>query len=115
MDLSPLPLSLSDTRMLKVVLALTNKSEKMVQLEFPTTQRFDILLRDKAGKQLMQWSEDQLFDSEQTVVTINPGEHIEYETSIATRDLTAGREFVVEGYFLNYKELKIKRTIIPKN
>ena len=100
--------------MLKVVLSLTSRPGKSVHLEFPTTQRFDILVRDKSGRQLVQWSEDELFTPEQTFVTINPGEHIEYEALIATRDLVAGQQYFVEGYFLNYKELKIRKMIVPE-
>src|SRR2546425_11000075 len=46
MELSPLPLKLSENRLLKVRLTLTNKSNRFVQLEFPTTQRIEILIRD---------------------------------------------------------------------
>ena len=114
MEISPPHFKLSETRMLKVVLSLTNKSAKMVNLEFPTTQRFEILVRDKSGRQLVQWSEDESFISEQTFITINPREHIEYQAAIPTRDMTAGREFVVEGFFLNYKDLKIRKSIVPE-
>ena len=114
MDLSPLPLKLSEVRMLKVVISLTDMSGKAVHLEFPTTQRFEILVRDKSGRQLVQWSEDELFTTEPTFVTINPREHLEYEASVATRDLVAGQQYVVEGFFLNYKDLKIRKTIVPE-
>ncbi|MEI8340996.1 MAG: BsuPI-related putative proteinase inhibitor [Verrucomicrobiota bacterium] len=114
MELSPLPLKLSETRQLKAVISLTNKSRKIVSLDFPTTQRFEIVVRDKSGKQVFQWSEDQAFATEQTIITINPRERIEYDATVATRDLSAGNEYVVEGSFPKYKELKIQKTIVPQ-
>lgn len=114
MELSPLPLKLSETRQLKVVISLVNKSKKTVNLEFPTTQRFEILVRDKSGKQVVQWSEDQSFATEQTIITINPRERIQYDASVATRDLIAGEAYVVEGSFPKYKELKIQKTMVPQ-
>ena len=114
MELSPLPLKLLDTRQLKVVLSVSNKSNKTVRLEFPTTQRFEILVRDNSGRQVFQWSEDQAFEAEPTIITINPREHVEYEAGVATRDLSPGKEYVVEAFFPKYKELKIRKTIVPQ-
>jgi len=114
MELSPLPLKLSETRQLKVTLSISNKSKKTVRLEFPTTQRFEILVRDKSGKQVVQWSEDQVFETEQTIVTINPNEHVQYDATVATRDLSAGNGYVVEAFFPKYKELKIQKSILPE-
>ena len=114
MELSPLPLKLADTRQLKVLISLTNKSSKMLRFDFPNSQRFEILVRDKTGRTLLQWSEDQAFLAEPATITINPGEHIEYETSVATRDLTVGNEYVIEGFFPKYKELKLQKRIVPQ-
>lgn len=115
MVLSPLPLNLSETRQLNVTLSLANKSGKTIRLEFPTTQRFEILVRDKSsGRQVVQWSEDQAFEPEQTIITINSHERIQYEASVATRDLSPGKEYVVEASFPKYKELKIQQAITPK-
>ena len=114
MELSPIPFKLSDTRQLKVVISLTNHSKKSLRLDFPTTQRFEILVRDRTGHQVVQWSEDQAFRTEPALITINPGEHIEYETSVATRDLIAGNEYVVAGFFPIFADLKIQRRIVPQ-
>ena len=114
MELSPMPLKLAENRQFKVEISLFNKSRKMVSLEFPTTQRFEIVLRNKAGKQIFQWSEDQSFQADQTVVTVNPGERIQYEASVATRDLSPGAEYVVEGFFPRYNDLRIRKTLVPQ-
>ena len=113
MELAPEPVKLSETRQIKVALSLTNKSRKLVHLQFPTTQRIEVLIRDKDGKLVTQWSEDQSFANESTFVAINPGERIEYTAAVATRDLAPGREYVVEGFFPNFDELKVRKTIVP--
>ncbi len=114
MIVSPLPLKLGETRQLGVQLQLSNRSKKLVDLAFPTTQRVEILIRDNAGKLVTQWSEDQAFANEAGFVAINPGERIEYRGSVATRDLKAGQEYVVEGFFPNFDALKVRQRIVPE-
>ena len=114
MEVLPLPLKLSETRQLEVVLTVTNKSRRAVHLEFPTTQRFEIIIRDQMGKSLVQWSDDQAFESEPGFVTINPREHVEYRASVATRDLAAGHGYIIDGFFPNYMGLKARKTILPQ-
>src|SRR6187402_1563045 len=43
----PNPVKLADNRQLKVTLTLTNRGGKMAQLEFPTSQRVEVLLKSK--------------------------------------------------------------------
>lgn len=114
MQLAPLPLKLSEARQLKVSLLLANKSKKFVQLEFPTTQRIEVLVRDKAGKMVTQWSEDQAFASVGSYAVINPGERLEYSASVSTRDMAAGKEYVVEGFFPHFEELRARTSIVPE-
>jgi hypothetical protein len=114
LDISPLPLKLSQTRQIKVTLVLTNKSSSFVHLEFPTTQRIEILIRNKAGKLVTQWSEDQSFANEPSYIAINPGERVEYSESISTREMTAGQQYTIEGFFPNYDELRTSKTIVPE-
>jgi hypothetical protein len=114
MSVEPLPLDLAETRQIKVTLRLANKSKRLVQLEFPTTQRIEVLVRNRNGKLVEQWSEDQAFNNEPTLVTINPGERLEYSANIATRDMVAGEPQTVIGFFPNYDQLKATQVIIPK-
>ncbi len=114
MDVSPLPVNLSEARRLSVTVSLRNKSGKFVHFDFPTTQRIEVLIRNQAGKLVTQWSEDQSFSNEASYVTINPGERIEYNVSVATRDMTAGQPYTVEGFFPSFDDLKIKKTIVPE-
>ena len=112
--LEPFPVSLSETRRIEAVLRLTNRSSRFVQLEFPTTQRFEMLLRDAAGKTLVQWSEDQAFESAPSVVGINPGEHLEYRASLSTRDLQPGGRYTITAFFPIRENLKVELPLALK-
>ena len=114
MTVSPLPVTLSEHRKLTVVLKLSNESKRLVQLDFPTSQRIEILLREADGRIITTWSEDHAFTQAPTVVSINPGERIQYTASISTRDLEPGKLYAVEGFFPDYDELKEQETFVPE-
>ena len=114
MKLTPLPLKLSEANRLKVTLTLVNRTKKLVTLEFPTAQRVEVLVKSAAGKLVEQWSQDQAFAQEVTVVTINPGERVEYVAEVATRDLAAGQSYVVQGLFPNHENLRAEQTLVPE-
>lgn len=114
MTISPQPLKLSDTHEISVTLTLTNNTDKLTQLDFPTTQRVEVLLRNEAGKMVTQWSENQSFSNDPGYVTINPREHVEYTVSISGRDMVAGKTYTIEGFLPNYDKLRVTKTIIPE-
>lgn len=102
----PNPVKLADNRLLKVTLTLTNRGGKMAQLEFPTSQRVEVLLKGKGGQTIEQWSQDQAFDNEPTLVTINPKERLEYTVNVATREMVDGETYTVEAFFPNFDALR---------
>jgi len=110
----PNPVKVSENRMLKVTLTLTNRGGKLAQLEFPTSQRVEVLLKAKDGKTVEQWSEDQAFTNDPTLVAINPGERLEYSVNVATRDMTAGETYTVEGFFPNFEALRKSVPIVAQ-
>ena len=110
---SPAP-KLAETREVKVTVTLANKGKKLAQLAFPTNQRIEVLLKDKAGKKLIQWSEDQAFFAEPTLITINPGERLEYAATFSTRDLVAGETYTVEAFFPSFPELRRTLGLAPE-
>jgi len=111
--IEPMPLKLSDVRTLKVTLQLANRGKKLQQLDFPTTQRIEVLLKDATGKLIERWSEDQAFENDPTLVAINPGERLEYIANVATREMHAGETFTIEGYFPNYEQLRATKVVTP--
>ena len=112
-SIDPTPVKLSDVRTMKVTLQLANKGKKLAQLDFPTTQRIEVLVKDSTGKTIERWSEDQAFQNEPTLVTINPNERLEYTATVATRDLHAGQAFSVEAFFPNYEQLRAVKPLTP--
>jgi hypothetical protein len=114
MELDPVPLKVPENRQVKVTLQLANKGKKLVQLEFPTTQRIEVLVRNSSGKMVEQWSEDQSFSNEQTLVAINPNERLEYSVSVSTRDMIPGQGYSIEAFFPNYDQLKAIKSIVAE-
>jgi hypothetical protein len=105
-SIEPKILKLSEIHEFKVMLTLVNRGPQLVQLEFPTSQRIEVVIKTKAGKMVEQWSEDQAFVNEPTLVTINPNERLEYVANMATRDLVAGESYVLEAFFPNFEAIR---------
>ena len=112
--LSPFPVKLSETRRVEASIRLENASARFVPLEFPTTERFDVILRNDRGKLLAQWSEDQPIDAVPGHVGINPGEHVEYSALLPTRDLQPGRRYSVTVFFPSQKGLTVELFFVPE-
>ncbi len=113
MTVEPAVPNLGENKQIVVTLRLQNTAKKMVQLEFPTTQRIEVLVKNSTGKLVEQWSEDQAFQNDPSLISINPGERLEYNATVSTRDLAAGQEYTVEGFFPNYEMLRSSVTLVP--
>ena len=107
--LSPEPVKLSEVRQLSVKATLTNRSKRTIELDFPTEQRIEILLRNSIGTELTKWSDNHAFADTAGTVVINPQEHIEYDETIATRDLAPNKVFIAEVFFPRFPELRIRQ------
>jgi hypothetical protein len=106
------PVKLSEVRQLPVHILLTNRGDKAVQLIFPTEQRIEILLHDSTGRVVTRWSDNRAFEERPSTLLINPGEHVEYSETIATRELSPGKVFTVEVLVPAYPELDGQRKSI---
>ena len=112
LKLSPQPVKLSEVRQLEVKLTLNNVSKRAIALDFPTEQRIEILLRNSSDTVLTTWSENHAFEPKAGTVLINPGEHTYYPETIATRELTPNKVFIVEVFFPQYPELRIRQKFL---
>jgi hypothetical protein len=110
--LSPQPVKLSEVRQLQVNTILTNVSKRAVVLDFPTEQRFEVQLRNSSEAILTIWSDNHAFEEKPGTVLINPQEHVDYPTTIATRDLSPNKVFIVEVFFPHYPELRIRQKFL---
>jgi hypothetical protein len=113
MTVDPAVPNLGENKQITVTLRLQNRGKKLIQLEFPSTQRIEVLVKNSTGKVVEQWSEDQAFQDEPSLVTINPGERLEYNAIVSTRDFAAGQEYTVEGLFPTYNMLHSSVKLVP--
>ncbi len=58
---------------------------------------------------MTRWSDNRAFENKPSTLLINPGEHVEYSETIATRELEAGKVFAVEVTVPAYPELDAQR------
>jgi hypothetical protein len=111
-ELSPQPIKLSEVRQMDVKVMLKNKAKRPVTLEFPSSQRIEIHLKNSAEEVLTTWTDNHAFNDVATTVMINPQEHIEYPETIATRELTPNKVFIAEVFFPGYPELRIRQKFL---
>jgi hypothetical protein len=112
LKLSPQPVKLSEVRQLQVNLALKNVGKRDVILEFPSEQRFEIYLRNSTEAILTIWSDNHAFEDKAGTVLINPLEQVDYPATIATRDLSPNKVFIVEVFFPQFPELRIRQKFL---
>jgi hypothetical protein len=109
----PSNFSLDDRREVTVTYEVFNRTPKLVKLDFPTSQRIEILVRDGNGKVIEKWSDDRAFQDVSGVVMINPGERIQYEERIATRDMQPGQSYTIEASLANNPEFTKTAVVKP--
>ncbi len=112
LQITPQNVKLSEVRQLAIKLTVTNLSKRPVTLDFPTNQRIEIYLRNSAGNILTKWSDNHAIAEKPATVLINPQEHVEYNETIATRDLTPNKVFIAEVFFPAYPELQIRQKFL---
>jgi hypothetical protein len=112
LQITPQTVKLSEVRRLAIKLTMTNLSKRPVTLDFPTNQRIEIYLSNAAGDILTKWSDNHAITERPATVLINPQERVEYNETIATRDLTPNKVFVAEVFFPAYPELQIRQKFL---
>jgi hypothetical protein len=112
LQITPQTIKLSEVRQLGIKLTLANVSKRPVTLDFPTNQRIEIYLMNSEGSTLTRWSENHAIADKPATILINPQERIEYNETIATRDLTPNRVFIAEVFFPQYPELRVRQKFL---
>src|SRR6476660_10523812 len=112
LQITPQTVKLSEVRQISVKVTLANLSKRPVTLDFPTTQRIEIYLTNSAGDVLTKWSENHAITEKASTVLVNPGERIEYNEPISTRELTPNNVFVAEVFFPQFVELRIRQKFL---
>lgn len=106
--------ALSGQREVKVTFSARNTARRLLSLDFPTGQHLEVTLRAPDGRTLFLWSEDRAFAPEASVVVVNPGERLEFEAAIPTRDMVAGRIYSVEAVLPGFPETAASVTLRPR-
>jgi hypothetical protein len=112
LQVSPQTVKLSEVRQLEVKVRLTNQSKKAIELNFPNDQRIEIYLMNSAGIVLTKWSDNHAINNKPGIVLINPREHIEYNETISTRELTPDKVFIAEVFFPKYPDLRARQKFL---
>jgi len=115
MSATPIPaeFSRSSTKEIDVALAIRNDGKKAVNLWFPTAQRIELVVMNKAGDVLSRWSDGQQFKRETGYLVVNPDETITYAETISTRSMPAGQVAVIEAFIAGYPDLRARAEVIP--
>jgi len=111
---TPQIVKLSETRQLQVKLIVTNLGKRAVTLDFPTDQRIEIYLRNAAETILTKWTDNHAITPKPATVLVNPQEHVEYNETIATRELAPNKVFSVEVFFPQYPELRVRQKFLTE-
>lgn len=112
LQITPQTVKLSEVRQLGIKLTLANISKRPVTLDFPTNQRIEIYLKSSEGNILTKWSDNHAITDKPATILINPQERIEYNETIATRDLTPNKVFIAEVFFPQYPELRVRQKFL---
>ena len=114
LEVEPARFSLQDRREVNVTYTIRNNTKQISRLEYPTTQRIDILTYDPKGIVIDRWSDDRAFQPEDGIVVINPKERIEYQEKIPTREMKAGESYRVETFTTSTEKFQSEKTITPE-
>jgi hypothetical protein len=112
LQITPQTIKLSEVRQLGIKLTLANISKRPVTLDFPMNQRIEIYLTNSEGNILTKWSDNHAIAEKPATILINPQERIEYNETIATRDLTPNKVFIAEVFFPQYPELRVRQKFL---
>ena len=112
LQITPQTVKLSEVRQLGIKLTLANISKRPATLDFPTNQRIEIYLTSSEGNILTKWSDNHAIAEKPATILINSQERIEYNETIATRDLAPNKVFIAEVFFPQYPELRVRQKFL---
>jgi len=114
LTLDPEAPNLADAREVDVNYSIRNNSNRMARLDFPTSQRIEILTKNSAGAVIDRWSDDRSFQPQEGIVVINPDERIEYREKISTRDMKQGQAYEVEAMLKTDPDFRLQKPLLPR-
>ncbi len=113
--LEPAEFELKERREITVTLTLKNESNHQIRMNFPTSQRIELITKDKMGKVIERWSDDRTFEPLEGIVVVNKNESIEYSERIPTREMKSGETYTIEASLFNNPQYAAKIvSVCPK-
>jgi hypothetical protein len=77
-----------------VNLEIVNRGHQPVDLGFRSAQRYDVLIKDRQGRDVWHWSQGQLFAQVLGTETLEPSRRLRYRVSVRER-LSSGAYTIV--------------------
>jgi hypothetical protein len=113
LKLDPAEFSLSDRREIDATYSVRNETRKIMRLDFPTTQRIEILTKNEDLEVIDRWSDDRTFEDDEGIVFINPGERISYNQPVPTRDMKPREIHTISAEIVGYPEFTAGKRVTP--
>ncbi|MBU3664604.1 MAG: hypothetical protein FGM15_01820 [Chthoniobacterales bacterium] len=110
----PADFSLAERREIEAVYSVVNTGRRTLRLDFPTGQRVEFAVRAPDGRQIFLWSEDQPLSPVPSTLMVNPGEKVEYEASLPTRDMAAGRSYTAIAFVPGRPDSVAEAILLPR-
>ena len=111
---SPSPVFVRETKALSVVVKAVNAGKRAQLLEFPSSQRADAVLRDASGAIVGRASVGASVRADASLVTVNPGERLEYSLSLPTTGMLSGKTYTLECALVGQSGLSARVPIAAK-
>lgn len=113
-QIKPDVIYVASTRSIEATVLVTNKAAQSLQFNFPTSQHIEVVVKTEDGKVIQRWSEDQRIEREASFVVINPNERLEYSTTVSTRNMKAGKTYVIEASVPGYDAVFARKVVVPQ-
>lgn len=98
----------SNANNVKMTFTIKNTGKRTYTLSFPSTQRYDVVIKNPAHQMVYKWSLDKKFSDDVGTVIINPTDRIGYTETISFNTLYAPIEtgvYTIEFSLANYPEI----------
>ncbi len=113
LTIEPKTFSVGDRRELDTTYVVRNNTNKLMRLDFTTSQRIDIITRDSSGNVIDKWSDDRAFKPQEGIIIINPKERIEYKETVPTRDMKPAQPYTIQADVLGYPDYSANKVVTP--
>jgi hypothetical protein len=98
----------SSANNVRMTFTIKNAGKRTYTLSFPSSQRYDVVIKNPAHQMVYKWSLDKKFTDDVGAVIINPTDRIGYVETISFNTLYAPLEtgvYTIEFSLANYPEI----------